>query len=102
MAVQEALVEGGNGPACREVQPGQACIYAKPANANYVKTAWEEVTAIVSASSLGPLRTVGQCRKRFNDVRPRGKHKLASCQRDTCSTGGRAPLAKGHVFQWRI
>ena len=55
-----------------EVQSHQVHIYGtpgKPPNANYVKTALEEVTAIVSASSLGPLKTVGQCRKRFNYIR---------------------------------
>ncbi len=44
-----------------------------------VKQAWEEIATIVS--SAGIPRTSHQCRKRYNDIRRRGKSKLASINR---------------------
>ncbi len=51
-----------------------------------VKQAWEEIATIVS--SAGIPRTSHQCRKRYNDIRRRGKSKLASINRARRVTGG--------------
>ncbi|XP_048110478.1 myb-related transcription factor, partner of profilin-like [Alosa alosa] len=52
-----------------------------------VKQAWEEVAASVSSSS-GITRTAAQCRKRYSDVRRRGKQKLAVNRKQRLETGG--------------
>ncbi|XP_042610069.1 myb-related transcription factor, partner of profilin-like [Cyprinus carpio] len=51
-----------------------------------VKQAWEEIATIVS--SAGISRTSHQCRKPYNDIRRRGKSKLASINRARRVTGG--------------
>ncbi|KAJ8390677.1 hypothetical protein AAFF_G00100570 [Aldrovandia affinis] len=94
---QERFSKGESDLLVREVQSRQERIYGtpkKPPRASDVKAAWEEVAAIITASSSGgPLRTAVQCRKRFNDVKRRGR-KLASCRRDTRSTGGGPPTTQ--------
>ena len=51
-----------------------------------VKAAWEEIAVIVSAA--GQNRTSHHCRKRYNDVRRRGKAKLAANLKARQKTGG--------------
>ncbi|KAJ8354879.1 hypothetical protein SKAU_G00224460 [Synaphobranchus kaupii] len=75
----------------REVQSRRHRIYGtsnRPPRIDDVKSAWEEITNAVNACSSGPMRTVAQCRKRFNDVRRRGKQKLATARRESRATGG--------------
>ena len=64
----------------REVQARSTRIYGianRPPRADDAKTAWDEVTNIVNQVCPDILRTAAQCKKRFNDVRRRGKRKLA-------------------------
>lgn len=55
-----------------------------------VRQAWEEVAVSVSSSS-GITRTAAQCRKRYSDVRRRGKQKLAAHRKHHMETGGGPP-----------
>ncbi|CAM4451386.1 unnamed protein product [Leuciscus chuanchicus] len=57
-----------------------------------VKQAWEEITIIVSTAGIP--RTSHQSRKRYNDVRRRGKSKLASNSRTRRITGGGSASAQ--------
>ncbi|KAK7925160.1 hypothetical protein WMY93_007470 [Mugilogobius chulae] len=54
---------------------------------NDAKQAWEEIAACISSSS-GVVRSAFQCRKRYNDVRRRGKDKAATFRREMAGTGG--------------
>ncbi|XP_049929517.1 myb-related transcription factor, partner of profilin-like [Epinephelus moara] len=77
----------------REVKARQNQIYGDSRQAPKlpeVKQAWEEVAAIVSSSS-GITRTVTQCRKRYNDVRRRGKQRVAAHRHQQHATGGGPP-----------
>ncbi|XP_023690014.1 uncharacterized protein [Paramormyrops kingsleyae] len=72
-----------------EVKAREQKIYGNgsvPPKLPEVKQAWEEVAASVSSSS-GITRTAAQCRKRYNDVRRRGK-KLAAQRKQLLETGG--------------
>ena len=51
-----------------------------------VKAAWEEIAVIISEA--GQHRTSLHCRKRYNDVRRRGKAKLAANSQARQKTGG--------------
>ncbi len=69
---------------------GETDLLVREVKACEVKQVWEEVAAIVSSSS-GITRTVSQCRKRYNDVRRRGKQKLAAHRHQLHETGGGPP-----------
>ncbi|KAK7922335.1 hypothetical protein WMY93_009237 [Mugilogobius chulae] len=74
----------------QEVKDRQVLIYGDGKAApkrHTVKQAWSEVAAAVSSSS-GIIRTADQCRKRYNDVRRRGKHKAATNRQEAAVTGG--------------
>ncbi|XP_034049940.1 myb-related transcription factor, partner of profilin-like [Thalassophryne amazonica] len=79
----------------REVKAREQLIYGtsnQPPNVHEVKQAWEEVAAKVSTAS-GISRTATQCRKRYNDVRRRGKQKLSAHQKQQLAMrgGGASP-----------
>ncbi|XDV29781.1 hypothetical protein PO909_032823 [Leuciscus waleckii] len=57
-----------------------------------VKQAWEEIATFVSTAEIPS--TSHQCRKRYNDVRRRGKSKLASNNRTRRITGGGSASAQ--------
>ncbi|KAK7896599.1 hypothetical protein WMY93_021924 [Mugilogobius chulae] len=74
----------------QEVKDRQVLIYGDGKAApkpHTVKQAWSEVAAAVSSSS-GIIRTADQCRKRYNDVRRRGKQKAATNRQEAAVTGG--------------
>ncbi|XP_048883472.1 uncharacterized protein LOC125750125 isoform X2 [Brienomyrus brachyistius] len=76
-----------------EVKAREQTIYGNsriPPKLSEVKQAWEEVAVSVSSSS-GISRTATQCRKRYNDVRRRGKQKLAAHRKLLLKTGGGPP-----------
>ena len=82
----------------REVQARSVRIYgtaSRPPRADDAKVAWEEVTNIINQLGSGALRTVTQCKKRFNDVRRRAKQKLADHRRQSSGTGS-PELGGGH------
>ncbi len=73
----------------RAVKDREVVLYGdgrNPPKIASVKQAWEEIATIVS--SAGIPRTSHQCRKRYNDIRRRGKSKLASINRARRVTGG--------------
>ncbi|CAM4578864.1 unnamed protein product [Leuciscus chuanchicus] len=73
----------------RAVKDREVMLYGdgrNPPKSASVKQAWEEIATIVS--SAGIPRTSHQCRKRYNDIRRRGKSKLASINRARRVTGG--------------
>lgn len=74
----------------REVQDRHILIYGiqeRIPRSGDVRQAWEEVAAIMNAtSSTGTVRTVSQCRKRFNDVRRRTKALAAASRREMNAT----------------
>ncbi|KAK0136984.1 Myb-related transcription factor, partner of profilin [Merluccius polli] len=73
----------------RAVKDRQVALYGdgrNPPKLAAVKQAWEEIATIVSAAGIP--RTSHQCRKRYNDVRRRGKSKLADNNRTRRLTGG--------------
>ncbi|ROL48895.1 Myb-related transcription factor, partner of profilin [Anabarilius grahami] len=73
----------------RAVKDREVVLYGdgrNPPKIASVKQAWEEIATIVS--SAGIPRTSHQCRKRYNDIRRRGKSKLASINRACRVTGG--------------
>ncbi|XP_067221813.1 myb-related transcription factor, partner of profilin-like [Chanodichthys erythropterus] len=74
----------------REVKAREQIIYGtsrNPPKLPEVKKAWDELAVIVSSSS-GIRRTALQCRKKYNDVRRRGKQKLAANKKQQVATGG--------------
>ncbi|KAK7919078.1 hypothetical protein WMY93_010362 [Mugilogobius chulae] len=74
----------------QEVKDRQVQIYGDSKAApkpHKVKQAWSEVAASVSSSS-GINCTADQCRKRYNDVRRRGKQKDATNKQQAAVTGG--------------
>uniref|UniRef100_A0A667YB98 Myb-like domain-containing protein n=1 Tax=Myripristis murdjan TaxID=586833 RepID=A0A667YB98_9TELE len=75
----------------REVQARSTRIYgtaSRALRADDAKAAWEKVASVVNSCCPDTLRTVAQCKKRFNDVRRRAKHKLSEHRRQTGATGG--------------
>lgn len=73
----------------RAVKDREVALYGderNPSKLALVKRAWEEITTIVS--KVGIPRTSHLCRKSYNDVRSRGKSKLAGNNRTRCITGG--------------
>ncbi|KAJ8360196.1 hypothetical protein SKAU_G00167210 [Synaphobranchus kaupii] len=79
----------------REVKAREQQIYGSrrvPPKLVEVKQAWDEVAASISSFS-GITRSVAQCRKRYNDVRRRGKRKLAAHRSQHSLTGGGPPMA---------
>ncbi|XP_029921699.1 myb-related transcription factor, partner of profilin-like [Myripristis murdjan] len=75
----------------REVQARSTRIYgtaSRAPRADDAKAAWEEVASLVNSCCPDTLRTVAQCKKRFNDVRRRAKHKLSEHRRQAGATGG--------------
>ena len=73
----------------RAVKDNKMILYGdgrNPPKLASVKRAWEEIATIVSRA--GNPRTPNQCRKRYNDVRRRGKSKLAANIRSRRTTGG--------------
>ncbi|XP_041087712.1 myb-related transcription factor, partner of profilin-like [Polyodon spathula] len=75
----------------QEVEARRTIIYGtkhRAPRATKVKEAWEQIAASMNGSSSGIRRTAQECRKRFNDVRRRSKHKLSSARQAAVSTGG--------------
>ncbi|XP_033911350.3 myb-related transcription factor, partner of profilin isoform X6 [Acipenser ruthenus] len=75
----------------QEVEARRTIIYGtkhRAPRATKVKDAWEQIAASMNGSSSGIRRTAQECRKRFNDVRRRSKHKLSSARQAAVSTGG--------------
>ena len=73
----------------RAVKDQEVALYGdgrNPPKLALVKQAWEEIATIVSTAGIP--RTSHQCRKRYNDVRRRGKSKLADNNWTRCITGG--------------
>ncbi|KAG5266335.1 hypothetical protein AALO_G00229870 [Alosa alosa] len=74
----------------RAVKGREVALYGygrNPPKLAIVKQAWEDIAAIVSTAGIP--RTSHQCRtKRYNDVRRRGKSKLAGNTRTRRVTGG--------------
>jgi len=73
----------------RAVKDREVSLYGdgrNPPKIAAVKAAWEEIAAVVSEA--GPHRTSLNCRKRYNDVRRRGKAKLAANCKARQKTGG--------------
>ncbi|KAJ8268582.1 hypothetical protein COCON_G00137540 [Conger conger] len=78
----------------REVRSRESLIYGGggfPPRQPDVRRAWEEIAASVSSFS-GVRRTAAACRKRYNDVRRRGKQRLAAHRRQLAAG---APSATG-------
>ncbi|KAJ8369433.1 hypothetical protein SKAU_G00094610 [Synaphobranchus kaupii] len=79
----------------REVKAREQQIYGSrrvPPKLLEVKQVWDEVAVSISSFS-GITRSVAQCRKRYNDVRRRGKRKLAAHRSQHSLTGGGPPTA---------
>ncbi|KAJ8356767.1 hypothetical protein SKAU_G00195610 [Synaphobranchus kaupii] len=77
----------------REVKAREQQVYGSrrvPPKLPEVKQAWDEVAVSISSFS-GITRSAAQCRKRYNDVRRRGKRKLAAHQSQHSLTGGGPP-----------
>lgn len=77
----------------REVKARQRQIYGdsrRTPKLSEVKEAWAQVAVVVS-SSFGVTRTATQCRKRYNDVRRRGKRNVAAHRQQQHATGGGPP-----------
>ncbi|XP_067306972.1 myb-related transcription factor, partner of profilin-like [Pseudorasbora parva] len=73
----------------RAVKDREVVLYGdgrNPPKIASVKQAWEKIATIVS--SAGIPRTSHQCRKHYNDIRRRGKSKLASINQARRVTGG--------------
>ncbi len=84
-----AVHSRGDWCSCKSSERQRSCVvwgWEKPTQIASVKQAWEEIATIVS--SAGIPRTSHQCRKRYNDIRRRGKSKLASINRARRVTGG--------------
>ena len=72
----------------RAVKDREVILYGdgrNPPKLALVKQAWEETTV---ASAAGIPRTSYQCRRRYNDIRRRGKSKLAGNKPTCLITGG--------------
>ncbi|KAK0140397.1 Heterogeneous nuclear ribonucleoprotein U-like protein 1 [Merluccius polli] len=72
-----------------EVKAREQIMYgtsSNPPKISEVKRAWEDIAARVSSAS-GITRTATQCRKRYNDVRRRGKRKLVARRKQLTKTG---------------
>ncbi|KAJ8353917.1 hypothetical protein SKAU_G00214840 [Synaphobranchus kaupii] len=83
------------GPSRIEVKVREQQIYGSrrvPPKLLEVKQAWDEVAVSISSFS-GITRSAAQCRKRYNDVRRRGKRKLAAHRSQHSLTGGGPPTA---------
>ena len=73
----------------RAVKERELALYGdgrNPPKIASVKAAWEEIAVIVSEA--GQHRTSLHCRKRYNNVRRRGKAKLAANSQARQKTGG--------------
>ncbi|KAM9858826.1 uncharacterized protein ACBR49_020796 [Aulostomus maculatus] len=76
----------------REVKSRETAIYGDgkaPPKQVEVKQAWEEVAAIITSSS-GITRTARQCRKRYCDVKRRGKQRVVAYNQSLAAGGGPA------------